>query len=299
MNNYYKGTFLMVLSSLGFSLLPIFALYAYQGGISVTTLLFIRFLLAAVMMFIFVFKKLRRINLNKKDLLFLFVLGAICYNLQARFYFSSVKYIPASLAALLLYTYPMIVTAISFITDRERITRRIGISIGISFAGLIMILGTSVGKTNGTGILLALGSSFVYSVYIVLGNRMLKRTPPFVASAFISLFSSFGVLVLGAFTEGVNFRFDSTVWFPIVGLVLFSTVLAMVSFFYGMELLGPMKTSIISMTEPVFTVIFSAILLKDHLTALQLTGGAVVLGGAMLVVWSREQYKIPQINHDI
>lgn len=53
MNNFYKGAFILVLSALGFSLLPIFALYAYKGNINITTLLAFRFSLAAVIFFIF------------------------------------------------------------------------------------------------------------------------------------------------------------------------------------------------------------------------------------------------------
>jgi drug/metabolite transporter (DMT)-like permease len=295
MNNFYKGAVLSLLSALGFGLLPIFALFAYQGNISVTTLLLIRFSLTAVLLFIYVFIKFKRISLTKKDWLALLILGGICYTLQSRLYFTSVKYISSSLAVLLLYTYPIIVTALSFFLDKEKITMKMGVSLSISFAGLIMILGTSIGKVNGLGILMALGASFIYSTYIILGNRILKRMPPLVASAFIALFSAIGILILGSFTDGISFRFETTVWFPIVGLVLFSTVLAMLFFFRGMELLGPAKASIISMIEPVFTAIFSTILLSDHLTIFQLIGGAIVLTGSIFVIWSREQNKVYQI----
>ena len=139
MNNFYKGAFFSLLSAFGFALLPIFALYAYRGHISVTTLLFFRFSIAAVLFFLYVFVKYKGLVFHKKDLLYLFILGGICYNLQARFYFSSVKYIPASLAALFLYTYPLIVTGLSFLVDREKITGKMGVSIGISFLGLILI----------------------------------------------------------------------------------------------------------------------------------------------------------------
>jgi drug/metabolite transporter (DMT)-like permease len=296
MSNQRKGTILMVLSALGYGLLPIFALYAYKGNISLTVLLFLRFLFAAGILFIYIFFKYKRLMINKKDLFFFFILGGICYNLQSRFYFSSVKYIPASLAALSLYTYPMVVTVLSFIFDKEKITRKIGISISISFLGLIMILGTSVGKINYFGIILALGASLVYSIYIVLGNRVLKRTPPIVTSAFIALFSSIGVLILGVFMDGINFHFKAFTWFPIAGLVLFSTVISMLFFFRGMELLGPTKASIISMTEPLFTVILSTLLLHDHLTIFQLIGGLIVLTGSMLVVWTKEQNKPHEVN---
>jgi drug/metabolite transporter (DMT)-like permease len=293
MNNFYKGAFILVLSALGFSLLPIFALYAYKGNINISTLLFFRFSLAAVIFFIYVFIKYKKLNINKKDILFLFILGGICYNLQARFYFTSVKYISASLAALFLYTFPVMVTILSFIIEKEKITKKLGVSICISFIGLIMILGTSIGKINGFGILMGLGAAFVYSIYIMIGNRMLKKIPPLITSAFVALFSSVTVLSTGLVMKDINFNFEKGVWFPILGLVLLSTVLAILTFFRGMEILGPTKASIISMLEPVFTVIFSTILLHEHMTMLQLIGGTAVLAGALFAVWSKnENYEV-------
>lgn len=292
MNSFYKGAILLVLSALGFGVLFIFALHAYKGGVSVTTLLVIRFTLAAVLLFIYVFIKFKRVRISKRDLFFLFILGGICYNLQARFYFSSIQYISPSLTALFLYTYPMIVTVLCYFVDKERITTRIGISIGISFTGLVMILGTSIGKINSIGIFLALGASLVYSIYNVLGSRMLKSTSPLVTSAFIALFSSVGVIISGMITNDISFGFEVSSWFPILAIVLFSTVLAMIAFFHGLELVGPTKASIISMTEPVFTVIFSAIFIGDRLTFIQLIGGLLVISGAVLTVWSKGHDKM-------
>lgn len=289
LNKFYKGAALLLLSAFGFGLLPIFALYAYKSGINISTLLFIRFVCAAALYFVYTFIKIKKISVSKKDLLYLFILGGIGYNLQAQFYFSAVKYIPASLAALFLYTYPMIVTVLAFFVDKEKITKEIGISIGISFFGLILILGASIGMINGLGIAFALGAAVVYSCYIVLSNRVVKTVPPLVMSTFIALFSSLGVLISSLFSGGISFRFEAAAWFPIVGLIVFSTVVAMLFFFQGMELLGPAKASIISMMEPVFTAILSALLLKEHMTVAQLMGGVLVLAGAVLVVWSREK----------
>lgn len=296
MNKFYKGAVMLILSALGYGLLPIFALFAYKGNMSVTTLLVIRFSFAAALFFIYIFIKYRRINIGKRDLFYLFILGAVGYNLQARFYFSSVKYIPAALTSLCLYTYPMLVTILSMIFDKEKITMRIGVSITISFAGLVMILGTSFGKINGFGILLGLGSALVYSSYIVVSNRVLKNTPALIATAFIALFSSMGVFVLGFFIDGMNFHFSISAWAPAIGLVLFSTVLAMLFFFRGMELLGPSKASIISMMEPCFTVLLTTVIFHDHLTIFQLIGGMVVLLGSILVILSKEQSKTQEIN---
>ena len=196
MKSYRKGIILVFLSALGFGLLPIFAVYSFAANINVTTLLFIRFSIAAALLFTYVFIKFKKITLSKRDIFNLLILGMVLSNLQSQFYFTAIKYIKSSLAALILYTYPMMVTALAYFFDKEKITKKVAGSIGISFVGLVMILGTSIGTINGLGILFALGAALVYSIYIVFGNRVVQTLPSFVMTSFITLFTAMGCLEL-------------------------------------------------------------------------------------------------------
>lgn len=65
-----------------------------------------------------------------------------------------------------------------------------------------------------------------------------------------------------------------------------ATILA---FFRGLEVLGSTKSSVLSILEPVFIIIFSTIILNDRLSILQIAGGIAVLGGAALVASHREK----------
>ncbi|MEW5785668.1 MAG: DMT family transporter [Bacillota bacterium] len=288
MHQYFKGVLLVLLSAFGFGLMPIFALYAYRGGINVATLLFIRFTLATALFLVYILIKHRRITLNFKDLLHLFILGGVCYTLQSTFYLTAVRHITPSLAALLLYSFPIYVVILSCIFEREKLTRMTIASIGVSFAGVLLILGTSYGRISGLGVVLALGAALVYSVYIMLGNRVIKTIPPIITSTFVSMFAGIGVIAVSLFTENLNFSFSPTVWVHIFGLTVFCTIIAILAFFRGIELLGPVRASILSMTEPLFTTISAVILLQDRLTAMQAVGGAAVLTGAILITKARQ-----------
>ncbi|MBN2286249.1 MAG: EamA family transporter [Tissierellales bacterium] len=287
MNCFYKGVFLILLSALGFSFLPIFATYAYSGGISVSTLLFIRFLASSLLFFSYAYKKSEKIKLDKGSLLPLFLLGAIGYNLQSRFYLSSLKYVTPSLAALFLYTYPVTVSLLSYLFEKEKITKKSFLSMGLSFLGLFLILGHSAGTINMKGVLFALSASLVYSIYIITSNRIVKITSPLITSAYIALFSAFGTFIIGIFSRDISFAFSSKSVLPVAGIVLVSTVLAMLTFFAGMEILGPTKSSVISLMEAVFTVILSSVILHDYLTFVQLIGGIAVLSGAYIIIRSK------------
>lgn len=282
MSKEIKGAFLVLFSAFGFGLMPVFALYAYDAGINVSTLLFLRFSLAGLVFLAYVIYKYGPVRLKARDFANLFFLGGICYTLQSTFYLTAVRYISPSLTALLLYTYPIIVMAVSGWLDRERPTRTTLVSAAVSFFGVLLILGTSYGAINATGILFALSASVVYSVYIIYGNRVIKSTPPLVTSTFVSVFAATGIFILSKFSGGISFSFGATAWLSVLGLAFFSTIVAILCFFRGMELLGPTRSSILSMMEPVFTVIFSLLILKDVLTAAQFAGGAAVLAGAVL-----------------
>jgi drug/metabolite transporter (DMT)-like permease len=144
MNNYIKGAALLVTAACGYGLIPVFAAYAYKGNVSTSTLLFLRFFIAALFLLVLVFVKYNKIYITKKEWFFFFLLGAVLYNIQSRCFFMSIELIPASLTSLILYTYPAIVMVLSAIFYKEKITLKTTGSIGVVFIGLIMLLGSSV-----------------------------------------------------------------------------------------------------------------------------------------------------------
>lgn len=289
MNPYYLGVTLVLLSALGFGLLPIFTIFAYREGANVITLLFLRFSLASVVLFIYLWQRSVKIEVSRRQLGMLFLLGGLLYTLQSSCYFSSVRYIPASLTALLLYTYPIFVTLLSAIIDKEQLSGSNILAIALSTLGLILVLGAAPADINLLGVAFALAAAVVYSAYIVIGNRMVKKVPPIVTTAFVALFAACSFSLAGLATGSFEFSLTPIAWLSVLGIVAFATILAMLTFFRGLDLIGPTKASILSMMEPLITFAFSALFFGDHLSLLQVMGGAAVLAGAALVITSQRR----------
>ncbi|MEW9123910.1 MAG: DMT family transporter [Thermotaleaceae bacterium] len=294
--NQYKGTILILFSAFGFALMPIFARFAYLSEISVPTLLFIRFTIASFFFFGYIIVKKISFVLTPRDVFMLFILGTICYTLMSNFYLISVKYISVTLAVLILYTYPIIVSILSSILDKEIPSKKIILSLFISFIGLIMVLGTSIGQVSTLGIFFALGSSMVYSLYIILGNRVIRKIPSLITTAFITFFSSLGTFLLGWISKDISFHFQGNAWSWALGISLFSTIFAILAFFKGMELTGPTRASILSMAEPLFSILISILLFGDTLTISQQLGGFILLLGTFLTAKSQEGIHNKQID---
>jgi drug/metabolite transporter (DMT)-like permease len=269
--------------------MSIFAVYAYQDGATVLGLLTLRFVLAAVLFFLYIAVKRVKFQITLRQILALFVLGGVFYTVMSYTFFTAVQYISPSLAALILYSYPVFVALLSARVDKERLTRRVVISIGLALFGLVLVLGTSFDNVSPLGVLLAVAASLVYSFYIVLSNRVVKSVPLVVTSSFVTLFAALSFAVLSLGMHQLQFDFGTKAWLAIGGIILFPTVIAMTTFFYGLRMIGSTRASILSMIEPLVTITASAILFGDRLTLAQWIGGGAVLLGALLVVLANQQ----------
>ncbi len=289
MNKYYTGILLIVLSAACFALMPIFAVFAYHGNASISTILFLRFALAAMFLFSFLAWKKKDFLIDRHSLFNLILMGGVLYTLQSSLYFASVKYIAVSLQALLFYTYPIFVAVLATVVYKEKFTSSLLLSISISLLGMALVIGTSIDNINLWGASLALGAAAVYSLYINLGNRLIRNIPPDVATAYISLFASIAFLLAGTLSSSLDFHFHPSAWWPIIGIAFFSTTIAIFAFFKGLELLGSTRSAIISIIEPLITITISSLLFHDKLSCLQWMGGFMVLAGAYIVVKSRPE----------
>ena len=289
MHSFGLGVLLIMLSAFGFGLMPIFATYAYAGGVNVPTLLFLRFSLAAVCLFVYLFWRRTVWRLGRREMSALLFLGAVLYTMQSAFYFSAVRYIPASLAALVLYLYPVFVAGLAVWLDKETLSLHTALPAVLSLTGIAVVLGAPLDEVDGFGVLLAFGAAIVYSVYITLGRRVVAAVSPLMTSAVISAFAALSFLVFGLADSSLHFAFSGATWAVIAGVVVFSTILAMATFFAGMERIGATRASILSTVEPVVTIGCSALLLGEKLSWLQGFGALLVLTGAVWVVWQRQR----------
>ncbi|MDA8227685.1 MAG: DMT family transporter [Desulfitobacterium hafniense] len=284
LDSHRIGVVEVLISTFGFSLYPIFGKYVFAGGASLSTTLTVRFIIAAVIFWLIIFSKHGFPRLNFKTWLLLWVMGGVGYSSMAGLYLSSVRYIPASLATLLLYAYPIIVTILSVATRQEEVSLQKLLGLTSSTIGLGLIIGLAFGEINLFGILLALGASVIYSVYIVLGGRVLKTTTPLISTGVISLSAAVTYSIIGS-TTGFTFNISGFTWLVIIGIALFCTVLAMLTFFSGIQKIGAASASILSTMEPVMTVVIAFVLFGEQLTISQMLGGIFVILGGILSVW--------------
>lgn len=277
-----RGSGLIVVSAAGFGLMPIFARYAYSAGVTIPTLLLLRFTLAAALLlgYLALRRQLPR-RVTARQVGSLVLLGAVLYALQALCYFSAVERISPALAVLLLYLHPAFVLLLSSALGRRRPSIAGVGAIVLSLVGMALVVGRPAATLSLVGVLYAVGAAVVYAVYIVVGDRTSAGLSPLATTAFIALFAGTSFAVVGTGTATLSFDFAATAWLPILGVAVVSTVVAIGAFFAGMRVIGPTRASIMSMVEPVVSIVAAWLLLGETMTPVQALGGAVVLAGAV------------------
>ena len=269
-----RGTTLALTSAASFGVMPVLTKIVYDDGAGIAGVLSIRFSLAALVLA--VIAKLRHETLpGGRQLVTLFLLGAVGYVVESLCYFTALTTISAGLTALLLYLYPALVVVLTAVLTRVRPSSMSTLCVVVATAGTALTIGP-VGGGQGRGVLLGLAAALSYSIYIVVSGRFAAGVGPFATSAVVMTGAAV-VYDVGAVSVRSSVPTHATAWLALVGIALVGTVVAVSTFFAALELLGPADTAMISTVEPVVSVVVASIALGERLSALQVLGGALVL----------------------
>ncbi|MEF3067453.1 DMT family transporter [Pandoraea apista] len=279
----WAGVALIAVSASAFGAMAIFARVAAASGADIFAMLLFRFFMAAILLLVWC--RLQRVRFPaRRRALGIALMGGVGYVGQSLCFFGALQYAQASLVALLLYLYPVFVTILAAIFLHERLTP---VKLG---ALLLCSLGTAltVGGGHGQplGMALAVAAALIYSGYIVVGARLTKGVDARATATLVCLAAtvSFGAMAAVRMSQGLPLQWPAGAggWAALVAIAVCSTVIAILTFFAGLQRLGAGRASMLSTLEPVVTVLLAAMLLGETLSAAQLGGGVLILAG---VVW--------------
>jgi drug/metabolite transporter (DMT)-like permease len=282
-----RGALLCLMSAACFGTLGVFGKLAGDAGANISSLLLVRFGLAAVAFWMVLrvtggWAGLRR--LPRRVVLIGLGLGAAGYSLQSTLFFAAIERLDVSLVSLLLYTYPAFVTVAALALGRATPSLRIGVALVVASAGLaLVLLAAGTGVFDLTGALLALAASVTYTTYILISDRIIGALDPLALSTLVLTGATASFAVAGVATGSLDFALGADAWLWLVLIALVSTVVAVSAFFAGLRRVGPSEAAILSTFEPVVTVVLAFLVLGERLTPAQLAGGALVLGAVIVL----------------
>lgn len=275
------GLAFCLVAAAGYALLPLIAKQAYAADVDIVPLLGWRFAIATVALWAIVACR-RPARPSRRTVLAGLGLGAIGFGAQASLYFAALRHLDASLAALLLYTYPAMVCGASVALGREPLTRRSTAALALATGGAaLVLLGGGIGTLSGIGVALAVLTAMVYACYILVSAAAVEGSDPFVLSAFIATGAAATFLGAGVVTGGPSVALGTDGWALVVAIAFACTVIPIAALLLGMRRIGAPTAAIASTSEPVITVVLAMLFFGESLGAVQLAGGALVVAAVI------------------
>ena len=284
------GIAFAALAAIGFSAKAILVKLAYLEAVDAVTLLALRmvfsvpFFVAAAL-----WSGTRRhgVPLAGLDWLAVLGLGLIGYYLSSLADFSGLQYISAGLERLILFLYPTIVVLLSAALSRRPVRRREMVALALSYAGIGLVFLHDMGAKQGAIVLgagLVFASTLTYSVYLVGAGHFIARIGATRFTAYAMVVASTAVLVQFAATHPMGALHQPLRVYELgLAMALFSTVLPVFMLSAGIRLIGSGQTSLIGSIGPVATIFLAHLVLGETVSALQIAGSALVLGGVLII----------------
>ena len=195
--------------------------------------------------------------------------------------FEAYRLLNVSLATLIYYVGPMLILLLSPLLFREKLSGVKIAALCLVAVGLVCISGSiAFGGMRLSGLLTAVVSALFYAALIAF-NKRISRTSGLQTAA-IELDAAFAVVLLYMLlTSGLPHPQRGDL--PYIAMIdLVNTGLAYFLYFSGLKKLPAQSVALLSYVDPVSALLFSALLLNEALTPLQLSGAVLILGGAML-----------------
>lgn len=199
--------------------------------------------------------------------------------------YGAYTYIATGVATTIHYLYPLFVLLLSRFFFHAALKRKVVLSALLSFCGMIFLWGPGGADAPSLwGIGLAVLSAVCFSGYLVLMDRMAPDAAG--PAGFSFVLNGFGALFLLLYTRFLGCSvFDR--FFTLLIRFLpagFFSMLAYLSLSVAVKKIGAAKASVLGTLEPVASLVGSALVLREHISARALLGCLLILLAAIQVL---------------
>ena len=263
-----KGYLFAAIAAASYGTNPIFAIPLYREGISVTSVLFMRYAMAVAIMFVATMIKSPKAFVIKPKYVGLLAFMGILMVLSSIALFESYKYLSAGIASTLLFFYPVMVAVIMAIFYKERLTKKSWACLVTAFLGVVILSKNDDGGfISLLGLTLVMLSSLSYAIYLVYINRGPMKKINTSTITFYVILGGFLVMIPYCLLDGGLMLPKTTpAWINAIGLGFFPTVISLIFTSRAIALIGSTETAIFGALEPLTAVVLGILILGETLT---------------------------------
>jgi len=235
-------------------------------------IIFLRFFLSSVLLFVFLRKK----PILSKPAITLGFLNALAYEFQ----FTGQVYTTAAKVAIISNTFPIFVGILSpiFLGEKPNLKQIASIILGI--LGILLVGNVfSFGGIN-LGDALSLIASLIYALYVIIAKKFSTREDPIIYTFSTNLISTATAFLFLPISP--NFSPDLLSILSIIWLAVFPSTLGYALYFYGLREVGAISSSVIILSTIVFGALLSILILGETLNLTEGLGLFLVCVGVLM-----------------
>ena len=212
-------------------------------------------------------------------------------------YYAALETVPAALAGVLVYTYPVIVAGLSIRFGTRLSGRRQWMALALATVGVVLGVGgvdLSAAPAVG-GILLLLVSSMFSAIWVIASARLSGErrghlgpevttagTSVGDAAAATAIMITSSALVFVGISIGAGHSVDprnvpAAALPPIAAIGFLTSFLAIQAFYAGAHRIGAANAALLGTVEPLTIVVLAWIILGQSLKSIQLVGSALIV----------------------
>lgn len=229
-----------------------------------------------------------RPQLARRDVLVLLLLGVLGNGLYQLFFVHGVARTRAGNAALIVGSAPAFIALFARWRGLERVRRMTLVGIGLSVAGVALVIIGSASASNGEatllGSLLVFGGVLCWTVYTILLQPFTKRIDVVQLSAITMVGGAIPLLAASTpslmATDWGAVRISG--WLALLYASVVSMGIAYLFWYRGLRVLGPTRTAVYSNLQPIIALLVAWAFLNETPTAFQGVGAATIVAGVFL-----------------
>jgi len=276
----------LVLAVLALTASPLFVRWADAPGV-VKSLY--RMVIAASLITPFAIHKLRTGALILDKRIIFPILAGIFSAIDITLWMTAIEKTAVANATLLNNIAPVWVAIFAGVVWHEKLNDKFWIGLGILFVGAFMVLRNSLvfSAESFLGDKLAIVSSFFYTGFYLLTQTGRKKLDPLSFLWIMLISAAICLLFFTLITGAPLFGYSKMTYI----VFLSSAIISQLGGYYFLTYsLGRLPSTVVTPTmvfQPVLTALIAIPLLGEALSALQIIGGTLVLGGILLIHASR------------
>jgi len=253
-----RGIIAGIAAGASYGLNPLFGIPLMRDGMSIPSVLFYRYLFAAISLGIWLLIRRQTFKIDCPQTSRLAIMGLL-YAASSITLFGSYDYIPSGIGTTLVFLYPVMV-ALIMVFLKVYPSWQTWVAIVVTFIGVALLSLPEPGaEYHALGFVLASLSALVYAIFVIILNRskhVCKLTNSMVT--FYALVFGTIVFFIQGLCSGLSGIPDIKSFCMLMGLAVFPTIISTATFSYAARAIGVTQTSVLGVFEPI-TALFVGI----------------------------------------